>query len=238
MSWVVRRGTHSKSQGVVMGQVISVVQSKGGAGKSTLVVALACQLAGEGAKVSIIDTDKQCTAEKWAKHDVVERGHIDHIVELSELEITDLVRQLKNDYDYVLIDTAGFDNRISGFVMVESDLVLVPSKATISDAQGAVDTKKYLDATAKSVRAEIPCFGVRMDFDRGTVASDQVNGLLDQNGCLAFLDTTQWHATAFKDMINTGHPPRGRAKSLVQALVNEMRLKKVIPLPVKRKQAA
>ncbi len=54
-----------------MGHVISAIQSKGGAGKSTLIIAIASLLAKDGERVSIIDTDIQRTAETWGSPSVL-----------------------------------------------------------------------------------------------------------------------------------------------------------------------
>ncbi|KZK99131.1 AAA family ATPase [Pseudovibrio sp. Ad26] len=221
-----------------MAHILGILQSKGGAGKSTLAVSSASSLAAEGASVILVDTDKQETATKWAKQEVEGRGHIDHISELSDVEITELLRELRNQYDYVIVDTAGFDSRISGFITIESDLVLIPCKATVADAQGAISTNKYVSATANSIRRDIPSLGVRVDFDKGTNATASVNELLADYGKLEFVDTILWHATSFKDALNTGASPQGRAKKLTHDLITELRAKKLLPAPFKIKSAA
>ncbi len=121
--------------------------------------------------------------------------------------------------------------------MNESDLVLIPTKATTNDAQGAINTKKTLDAHCKSTRRKVPALGVRVDFDKGTVASAQVNDLIENNGILEYAQSTQWHATSFKDMIDTGRPPKGPARSLTKYLLVELRNRKLLPNRVSMKTA-
>ena len=50
-----------------MTQVISAVQQKGAAGKTTLLAALASLMAADGARVAVIDTDPQGHLEAWAR---------------------------------------------------------------------------------------------------------------------------------------------------------------------------
>ncbi|EFO31316.1 putative cobyrinic Acid a,c-diamide synthase [Roseibium sp. TrichSKD4] len=222
-----------------MGFVFSVLQNKGGAGKSTLVIALAGLLAKEpGARVIIVDTDKQESAAKWAAVDMPGRGHIDYVTELAETDITDLLRQLRAEYDYIIVDTAGFDSRMAGFVMGGSQLCLIPVKATVPDAQGAIATAKSVTATANMIRQHIPTLGVRMDFDPKTRATAAINDQLASYEKLEFADTTLWHATGFKDAMNTGEAVTGRAKGLTQSLLVELRNKKLLPLPGESSRAA
>src|SRR2546425_7615110 len=47
--------------------VIAVVNLKGGCGKSTIAVNLACELASGGSKVLLVDNDSQGTATHWLR---------------------------------------------------------------------------------------------------------------------------------------------------------------------------
>lgn len=221
-----------------MGQVISILQSKGGAGKSTLAIALAGLVAAEGARIAIVDTDRQASAAKWAEVEDESRGDIDHVEELSDVEITDLLRNLKETYDYVLVDTAGFDSRISGFVMGDSDLVLIPAKATVPDAAGAIATAKAVQSTAKMIRREIPFIGVYTDVDKNTKATRAIREQLDSYGQLPFADAVLWHSTSFKDAVNSGTAVKGRAREMTRDLIEELREKKLIPAAKADAQAA
>src|SRR5258708_29270338 len=48
--------------------VIAVVNLKGGCGKSTIAVNLACELASNGGSVLLLDNDAQGTSKHWLSH--------------------------------------------------------------------------------------------------------------------------------------------------------------------------
>src|SRR5215468_6977340 len=49
--------------------IIAVLNLKGGCGKSTIAVNLACELASSGSKVLLVDNDSQGTATHWLRDD-------------------------------------------------------------------------------------------------------------------------------------------------------------------------
>ncbi len=48
--------------------VIALLNLKGGCGKSTIAINLACELAGNGDSVLLLDNDSQGTASQWLSH--------------------------------------------------------------------------------------------------------------------------------------------------------------------------
>src|SRR5579871_2200701 len=48
--------------------IIAIVNLKGGCGKSTIAVNLACELAANGEKVLLVDNDAQGTSTHWLSH--------------------------------------------------------------------------------------------------------------------------------------------------------------------------
>ena len=59
---------HSRGKGVLMGKIIAVGNLKGGTGKSTIAVNLACRLAETERSVLLIDADPQGTAAAWLRN--------------------------------------------------------------------------------------------------------------------------------------------------------------------------
>ena len=87
-----------------MSKVISVCTSKGGAGKTTLTIAIASAFAHMGAKCALIDTDPQRSLSKWASRKELP-SNIDVFTEVEDdSRLLDLIEDARKTYQIVLID--------------------------------------------------------------------------------------------------------------------------------------
>jgi chromosome partitioning protein len=207
-------------------QVISTVQQKGGAGKSTLIMLIASLMVADGAKIAIIDTDPQKHIFEWA-----EKGNIDldwHYVENDE-ELIPTINALKStgNYDVIFVDTAGFKSAMSIYAINAANLVLIPTKATEADAKGALKTYSHVKSVGMSMGKEIAAYGVLMDIDANTNITESIIEALDDNG-LPRIRASCMHRTGFKEMSSTGMGPKGSAKTTAQSLLAEFQLSKLL----------
>ncbi|NSY39297.1 ParA family protein [Leisingera sp. ANG59] len=206
-----------------MTQVISVVQEKGGAGKSTLLIALASLMVADGAKVAVIDTDPQHTLSDWAKK---ESTDVDWAVEEDDERLIPTLRALKKSepaYDAILVDTAGFKSAMAVYAINASGLVLIPSKATETDAKGAIKTFRHVTSVADSMDKDIPAYVVMMDVDPATNITAATLESLDALK-IPRLKAMCAHRTGFKEMMSTGRGPEGSAKRSAQTVLAEMQM--------------
>src|SRR5690606_4790754 len=91
-----------RTQGVI---VLTVANSKGGCGKSTLTLNTAIGYARQRRKVLIVDADgEQGTLRKWPRP--IDIGN-PTVIACSASDVIDTVARHIGDYDVVLIDTAG-----------------------------------------------------------------------------------------------------------------------------------
>lgn len=106
-------------------KVISISQQKGGVGKSSVGMNLAACLA-RGHRVILIDVDPQETATQWAENASTELP----FEVFTDLDPANLarVRNLADDYDYVIIDTPGSlaDTAVLAAVLDVSDFTILP----------------------------------------------------------------------------------------------------------------
>jgi chromosome partitioning protein len=106
-----------------MALVISLLNQKGGVGKSTLSINVAACLTLLGAKVLLIDADKQGTASTWAS---LRAESSFQVVSMARENMARDALKLASDFDFTIIDGPPQAETISRSCIVASDLVLVP----------------------------------------------------------------------------------------------------------------
>ncbi|BBO86820.1 chromosome partitioning protein ParA (plasmid) [Desulfosarcina ovata subsp. sediminis] len=139
--------------------VIVFASSKGGAGKTTAAVVLACELARQGkAKnigVSLIDADPNQHSAAWAKLD----GKPDNIAlfeNVTEDNILDVIEEAQQKTPFVLVDLEGVASSAVVGAVSRADLVIIPCQPSQNDAKEAAKTIKTIKYGARISGREIP----------------------------------------------------------------------------------
>lgn len=210
-----------------MGQIIAAAQEKGGAGKSTMIVMLASQLVKDGAKVAILDVDAQKTAHTWAKKSVTKGMDIDFASVEEQEKITPTLAKLKSEYDFVLVDTAGIESQSLFFVVMKSDIVLIPAKACEPDLAGMVKTYRKVVQIGESMDKDIPVYAVLSDVDKGTNMTNKAVKVLMQHE-IPHLQKKVMHTTKLKEFLTNGGEPEGPAKREATGLLAELQTMKLL----------
>ena len=124
--------------------VISVINQKGGVGKSTLCTLIAVQIKAKlpEKNIVIIDTDYQSSTKKLDKGDSIVDVIAFDINESSNpiLEFVDLIEKLKKEYDLVVVDTAGsfILQNFTSTVVECSSIVLIPIEVSELSITGSM----------------------------------------------------------------------------------------------------
>jgi chromosome partitioning protein len=125
-------------------RVISIAQRKGGVGKTTLAVCVSAELKARGHDVTLVDSDPQSSASRWA-----DPGNLDfRVLELAlgdESVVTWATEVQRIKADYVVIDTAPNDRSL-GAASAISDLVLIPCTPSGLDLEATIRTLEIVDA--------------------------------------------------------------------------------------------
>jgi chromosome partitioning protein len=135
--------------------VVSVCSTKGGVGKTTLVICLADAYARQGGTVAIIDADPNGHVASWRER-AGEGCSVDVIADVTEKSILDCITDAASRYSVVLVDLEGAASQAVTYAIAESDLVLIPSKVSGMDLQEVFRTYEVVQRAEKMLRRSIP----------------------------------------------------------------------------------
>lgn len=165
-------------------KIYAAVNSKGGAGKSSMLIAFASALHHRGKRVRILDLDPQGTLSGW-----LDENNGLHAIPVNELLIEAgqfadedaenarqayariLAAEEAGGYDYLLIDTKGEPSMTAAAVMAVADLVLCPSDGSSAEFEPIQATYKSCELALQQVGSDTkPQDKFRVVFTRQSVA--------------------------------------------------------------------
>lgn len=128
-------------------KVVSLLQQKGGSGKTTTAINIACGLKELGYKVVIIDMDKdKPDAYMWmAKNN----QSSNFVYSLDEKNVREKVIEFKQDLDFIVIDTPPNFQTVALKSALLSDLVVIPCSPSGMDLSGLIEAKDLALTTEK-----------------------------------------------------------------------------------------
>ena len=161
-----------------LGSIIAVVNLKGGVGKSTIAVNLACELASRQSVV-VVDADIQATAANWAS-----RGDLPICVEALPLDDESDVgvwvdRVLNLEADHVVIDCPPHIGPATVVATGIADVVLVPVTPSGADLVATASALDLVHA-AQAARTDTGplCLLVPSKVDRRTAPGREITAAL------------------------------------------------------------
>lgn len=196
-----------------MGRIISVVNQKGGVGKTTTALNVGAFLAEQGKFVLIVDLDPQANATSGigVDHAGLERGVYEavlgqvsmrdivqptahetlriapatkHLAGLNvelvdmprrEFKLYDALLEIRNDYDYILIDSPPTLGLITLNGIVAADEVLIPVQTEYYALEGLGQLLETVHLVKKNLRPEVEVLGAVLTmYDSRNKLSDDV----------------------------------------------------------------
>jgi chromosome partitioning protein len=115
--------------------IISLLNQKGGVGKTTLAVHLAMALSHRGNRVLMVDADPQGSALDWAASREGETAF--PVIGLPKATLHKELPKLAADYDFLVIDGAPRVYDVARSAIMASDLVLIPVQPSPYDVWAA-----------------------------------------------------------------------------------------------------
>jgi chromosome partitioning protein len=135
-----------------MATVISVATQKGGTGKSTTAINVACALEGAGYRLRVVDTDPQATFTRWHKKRKLQGKNGFEVKNIAKGLLEEEIEELRGnkDLDIVMVDCPGNIEDITATAVRLSDAVISPVKPTSTDLEHSADTAKFIREMRKA----------------------------------------------------------------------------------------
>ncbi|MGQ5524234.1 ParA family partition ATPase [Chitinimonas sp. PSY-7] len=123
--------------------IFSVLNQKGGVGKTTISVGLAASLAHAGSRVLLVDTDPQGSALDWAA--ARQDEPLFTVVGFPRPSIHKEISQIGKGYDHIVIDGPPRVTDLARSAIMASDVVLIPVQPSPYDIWAAEEVVKLVD---------------------------------------------------------------------------------------------
>ena len=211
--------------------IITVGNTKGGVGKTTIAVNLAIARALAGRDVWLIDGDRQGTAQT-AISIRAEAGHTPGIacaIYPDGSILRGQVQQQGSKFDDIIIDAGGRDLTVLRAALVLSDVLLVPFQPRSYDVWALNDIAALVDE-ARSVRDGLRCFAVLNCADPGEHSTDNAEAAaaVAEVPQFEYLPTPLRRRKAFSNAAGAGQcvleikPQDGKASAELDALISAL----------------
>ncbi|WP_019503167.1 ParA family partition ATPase [Pleurocapsa sp. PCC 7319] len=123
--------------------IISVLNQKGGSGKTTISSNLAHAIALDGRKVLLVDSDPQGSLRDWNE---ANGGELIPVVGLDRETLPKDLKAISDSYDFVIIDGAPQIAKMSVAAVKAANLVLIPVQPSPYDIWACADLVDIITA--------------------------------------------------------------------------------------------
>lgn len=137
--------------------VVTIAQSKGGAGKTTLALALASEFEAMGGSVHMLDADRQNSLLNWYR-DRQAKGEggagrivVEDASQLRDADIGAAISRARTMAQLVIVDSEGTSNFKTAYAAMDSDFVVIPTRSSRLDLERTVETSDMLTRMCRGV---------------------------------------------------------------------------------------
>lgn len=202
-------------------KVVSLLNRKGGVGKSTIACQLARGIQLTGRDVLVVDTDAQGTASDWAESG----DNTPLVVKIDRATLEDDIPKAGQQYDVVIVDGAAKAERMNVSAVKASDLVLIPIQPSAVDIWPVKETVEIIK-TRQEVTGQPQGTFVISRAITGTNLASSIGDALDGLD-LPLLDARTHQRVAYAEAMGKGVGVmdlvgKDKATSEIEAMTNEV----------------
>ena len=194
---------------------ISLINQKGGVGKTTVALHLAAAFWQGGQNVVVLDLDPQASASEWHDSRSIEMPHVESIQPARLAKVVEHTRDI--GADVLILDTAPHAEATALDAARCSDLVLVPCQPSIMDLRAmrkTVDLLKLVKVPAFAILNSVPPHGTVADE-----AAEMIETTLKIPVCPIRLgDRVAYNRCLISGQVAQEYEPTGKAAHEVEQL--------------------
>jgi cellulose biosynthesis protein BcsQ len=200
-------------------KLITYCSFKGGAGKTTALMAMCSALAARGLKIALFEADENRPLTKW-KENAVENNTWDDNCDVfiaDEIEALEVAYKGAEDrkFEYALIDTQGGSSELNNTIIASSDFLVLPTALTALDIDETLATYRYIVELLMVEKLETPSaiLKQRVPVNKLTLSQKAADALLKP---LPQFDEPMYDRDAFAAM-----KVKGMLHKTAEALAND-----------------
>jgi chromosome partitioning protein len=211
--------------------IIALASVKGGAGKTSATLALAADLASDGARVEVLDADPNGHASRVGAKVAsrLETAQLRVTGGVNEANILVEIRRAKGAADWVFIDLPGVSSKLTLLGLTRADLVVIPCQPSEMDIHDAIATLDNVRQASEAADRDILS---RLLLSRWPVtiesrAARETRRRLAKVEGAVLLNTPLMERTAIRELTFNGYVPRladpdGNAAANIHTLALEL----------------
>jgi chromosome partitioning protein len=206
--------------------IVALIGQKGGIGKSTVAISLACCALERGSRVLLVDADPQGTVRTWADI-AAEAGHaLPTVVAMgAAMHKPDQLPALSRGYDVTLIDCPPRHGDVQRAALMTADVAVLPCGPSAADAWALATTLEVVNE-ARTLRDHLQACVLLTRKQGRTALGKGARQALTASG-LPVLKTELGLRIAYQEAIAAGmapttFAPRDMAAHEVRALFDEV----------------
>jgi chromosome partitioning protein len=204
-------------------KILALLNEKGGAGKSTCAINIACALHRDGRRVVLIDADPQGTARDWREASPPD-ANLPPVVALDRPDM--LLSAIKTlAADIAVIDTPAKAEKMAANVVRIADVVLIPLQPSGADVWASAAAVKLIQGK-RDLGGNVEAAFLATRVSGNTKLSKEIlSGAWNEYG-LDMLDTAisnrVSYAQALTDGVSVYETRDGQAKAEIDLIVKEL----------------
>lgn len=180
--------------------IISILNQKGGCGKTTIAINLAHSFQIHGYNTLLADSDPQGCATCWNR---INEGKVIPLLESTDAFNKDDIISMKQNYDLIIIDGAPSINKAMASIIKISDIVLIPLQPSGPDMWSAFNLVNLIKVRKETNKKLLAVFTISRRA-KNTILGTQIRKAIEEYYELPALNTEIIQREIYKTVITEG----------------------------------